>query len=93
MASRTEMPYKPSAIEQAADPEDLKVNHDLFGSRAQLIINSLLAFDAFFAWYYPLKDSINMDSSLEEREARARVNMRTAIDVHEIFEYRQHPQP
>ena len=87
MASRTEMPYKRSAIEQAADPEDLKVIHDLFGSRGQLIINSLLAFDAFFAWYYPLKDSIDMDSSLEEREARALDNMRTAIDVHEIFEF------
>ena len=86
MASRTEMPYKPSAIEQAADPEDLKVIRDLFGSRAQTIINSLLAFDAFFAWYYPLKDSIDLDSSLEEREARALDNMRTAIDVHEIFE-------
>ena len=86
MASRTEMPYKPSAIEQAADPEDLKVIRDLFGSRAQTIIDSLLAFDAFFAWYYPLKDSINMNSSLEEREARALDNMRTAIDVHEIFE-------
>ena len=56
MASRTEMPYKPSAIEQAADPEDLKVIRDLFGSRAQIIINSLLAFDAFFAWYkYKIK--------------------------------------
>ena len=86
MASRTEMPYKPSAIEQAADPEDLKVIRDLFGSRAQTIINSLLAVDAFFAWYYPLKDSIDLDSSLEEREARALDNMRTAIDVHEIFE-------
>ena len=35
---------------------------------------------------YPLKDSIDLDSSLEEREARALDNMRTAIDVHEIFE-------
>ena len=86
MASRTEIAYKPSAIEQAADPEDLKVIRDLFGSRAQTIIDSLLAFDAFFAWYYPLKDSIDMSSSLKEREARALDNMRKAIDVHEIFE-------
>ena len=78
--------HKPTAIEQAADPADLKVVHDLYGSRGQTIINALLSFDAYFAWYYPLKESINMDSSVQEREARALDNMRTAIDVQEIYE-------
>ena len=86
MASRVEVEHKPTVMEKAADPADLEVIRELYGSRAQTIINSLLAFDAFFAWYYPLKDSINMDSSLEEREARALDNMRCAIDVHEVYE-------
>ena len=86
MATRVEVELKPTAMEEAADPDDLQMIRDLYSSRAQTIINSLLAFDAFFRWYYPLKESIDMGSSQEEREARALDNMRSAIDVHEIYE-------
>ena len=86
MATRTETVHKPTAIEQTANPADLAIIRDLYGSRAQTIINALLAFDAFFAWYYPLKESIDAESSLVEREARALDNCRSAIDVHEIYE-------
>ena len=58
----------------------------MYGSRAQTLINSLLAFDAFFAWYYPLKEGIDADSTMAEREARALDNCRRAIDLHEIYE-------
>ena len=76
----------PTAIEQAADPNDLKVIRDLYGSRAQTIINLLLSFDAYFNWYYPLKESIPFLADKELREERAFENMRTAIDVQEIYE-------
>ena len=85
-ATRTETVHQPTAIELEADPADLKVIRDLYGSRAQTIINALLSFDAFFKWYYPLKEGIDADSTLAEREARALDNCRRAIDVHEIFE-------
>lgn len=56
--------------------------------RADTIINSLLAlaFDAFFNWYYPLKDSIPFMCEMDLREARALDNMQSAIDMHEIVE-------
>ena len=85
-ATRTETVHQPTAIELEADPADLKVIRDLYGSRAQTLINALLSFDAFFKWYYPLKEGIDADSTLAEREARALDNCRRAIDVHEIFE-------
>jgi hypothetical protein len=34
-------------MEEAADPEHLRIIRELFGSRAQTLINSLLTFDAF----------------------------------------------
>ena len=43
-------------MELASDPEDLKMIRDVYGSRAQTLINVLLSFDAYFNWYYPLKD-------------------------------------
>ena len=85
-ATRTETVHKPTSIELDANPDDLKVIRDMYGSRAQTLINSLLAFDAFFAWYYPLKEGIDADSTMAEREARALDNCRRAIDLHEIYE-------
>jgi hypothetical protein len=58
----------------------------IYGSRAQTIINALLAFDAYFAWYYPLKESIPFLAPMEDRFARAFENCNLAIDMHEIFE-------
>ena len=45
-------------MELAADPEDLAIIRKVFGSRAQTLINTLLAFDSYFNWYYPLKESM-----------------------------------
>ena len=52
----------------------------------QTIINCLLAWDAFFAWYYPYQKSIPFRCPMEVREARALDNVRKAIDMHEAFE-------
>ena len=76
----------PSAVERAADPADLAMIRDLFGSRANTTINCLLAFDAYFAWYYPLKKSVPFRCEMPKRDARALDNARRAIDMHEIFE-------
>ena len=86
MATRTETVHQPTKIELEADPRHLEMIRDLYGSRAQTLINALLSFDAFFAWYYPLKEGINADSTKAEREARALDNCRSAIDLHEIYE-------
>ena len=59
---------------------------ELFGSRANTIINTLLAFDGYFAWYYPLKQSVPFRCEMALREQRALDNTRRAIDMHEIFE-------
>ena len=86
MAQRAEVQYIPSALEREADPEDLKIIRDLFGSRAQTIINALLAFDAYFNWYYALKKSVGLFCEKSKREERALDNCRKAIDMHEMFE-------
>lgn len=78
--------HKPTAIEIASDLEDLDVIRKLFGSRSQTLINILLAFDAFFNWYYPLKDSIEFDCDVSKRQKRALENAQLAIDLHEITE-------
>jgi hypothetical protein len=64
------------------------VIRDVYGSRAQTIINVLLSFDAYFNWYYPLKHhSLGvLDSNEDAVVARAYENCRTAIDMHEICE-------
>ena len=41
--------HMPTAIELAADEADLQIIRDLYGSRAQTIINALLAFDDHLA--------------------------------------------
>ena len=43
--------HKPTASELAADPHCVEIIRVLFCSRAQTIINALLAFDAYFKWY------------------------------------------
>ena len=61
----------------------------MYGSRAQTIINSLLAFDAYFAWYYPvkaLKDEAIFSEDKEAVEEFAFKNCCAAIDLHEITE-------
>ena len=77
---------KPSAIEQAADQECLATIRKIYGSRARTLINILLAFDSYFAWYYPLKASIPFGSSVEVKEARAFDNCCSAIDMQEMLE-------
>jgi hypothetical protein len=77
----------PTAMELAADPADLAIIREVFGSRAQTLINSLLAFDAYFNWYYPLKlERIALFAPIPVREQYAFQNMTTAIDMCEIFE-------
>ena len=74
-------------MEKQADPEDLATIRKLFGSRAQTLINSLLAFDAFLVWYYIFKfDTPAFLCPMEQREAHAFKLCRAAIDMHEAFE-------
>ena len=75
-----------TAIERAADPEDLAIIRELFGSRAQTLINALLSFDAYFQWYYPLKRRMPFRAPLQQRRERALDNCRRAIDMQEIVE-------
>jgi hypothetical protein len=77
---------QPTAIENAADPADLLAIRQRFGSLANTIINMLLCFDAYFAWYFPYKKSVPLYSTTPVQEARALVNMQTAINMHEILE-------
>ena len=86
MVVRLETVHRPTAIELAADPADLAVIRELYGSRAQTLINSLLAWDAFFLWYFHIKTFLDPDSTTSEREAHALENCRRAIDMQEIYE-------
>ena len=85
-AKRVATPHVPSAMEAAANPEHLRIIHELYGSRAQTLINLLLSFDAYFAWYFPFKKSIPYMCPMPQREARALDNCRRAIDMQEMFE-------
>ena len=87
--------HMPSEMEKAADPAGIQKIRDKYGSRTQTIINSLLAFDAYFSWYYHLKYGcpplFEPDMSVKEEAAFA--NCCKAIDMHEAFErlaIRQH---
>ena len=51
-AQRAQLQHTPSALEAAANQESLEIIRKLYGSRAWTIINALLAFDAYLAWYY-----------------------------------------
>ena len=86
MAQRVETVHRPTALELAADAADIAVIRDLFGSRAQTLINTLLAFDGFFLWYFHLKQSVEHDAELSVKEAHALESCRRAIDMHEIYE-------
>jgi len=87
-ASLAQLTHVPTAIERAADPAHLKIIRDIYGSRAQTIINTLLSFDAYFNWYYPLKyNSMSvLDTDKEKLLDCAFTNCTTAIDMHEIVE-------
>ena len=58
----------------------------MFGSRAQTLINILLAWDGFMNWYFPLKSSIPFLCAVPLREERALDNMQKAVDMFEIYE-------
>ena len=45
-----------------------------------------LAFDAYLRWYYPYKTAVPFMCDLRRREERALDNMRSAVDMMEIFE-------
>ena len=85
-AQRAQLQHTPSALEAAANQESLEIIRKLYGSRARTIINALLAFDAYLAWYYPFKKSVPFGCGTEEREKRALDNCRSAIDMQEMFE-------
>lgn len=78
--------HQPTAIELTCDQSDLQAIRDKFGSRAQTIINMALAFDAYLRCYYPYKTAVPFMCDMRRREERALDNMRSAIDMMEIFE-------
>ena len=86
LAQEAALEHVPTAMELAADPDDLAIIREIYGSRAQTIINSLLAFDAYFQWYYPLKESIPWMCEMRMREERAFDNMCRAVDKFEMYE-------
>ena len=86
MANVAAVAHVPSQMELAADPADIAMIRELYGSRAQALIDALCAFDAYFAWYYPFKKSVPSGCDMETRNARALENAQLAIDMHEAFE-------
>ena len=89
LAERTRIMKQPSTFELELPEEDkdcLKVIREIYGSRATTLINILLSFDAYFAWYYPYNTGCALDSTVLVKEERALENCRTAIDMQEMFE-------
>lgn len=86
LSTRAQLRHVPSSMQLCADQEDIEVIKSIFGSRAQTIINALLAFDAYFNWYFPFKESIPLFCDTALREQRAFDNCCSAIDMHEAFE-------
>ena len=80
------MERTPTRLEREADPADLALIREQFGSRAQTLINILLSWDGFLNWYFPLKDSVPFMCPLPLREERALSNMQLAVDMFEIYE-------
>lgn len=79
--------HQPTSMEREASSEDLAMIRAIFGPRSQTIINALLAWDAFLAWYYALEDIVCVLFDTEEaKESAALLNCSLAIDMHEIFE-------
>ena len=89
-AERARLQHKPTAVELAANQKSLAVLRKMYGSRAQTIINILISFDAFFAWYYPFMKSVPYLCDIPSREQRALDNCRKAIDMQEAFERISH---
>ena len=85
-AKIAELERVPSAMECAADPEHVAIVRKFYGSRAHAILNILFSFDAYFAWYYPLKDSTPLFADTPIKEACALSNVCAAIDLHEMCE-------
>ena len=86
-AAARPLQHVPTSMEKQADPEDLAMIRKLFGSRAQTLIDSLLAFDAFLVWYYIFKfDTPAFLCPVEQREDHALKLCRAAIDMHEAYE-------
>ena len=92
MAGEAGLRHVPTALELACDLPDLQIIRDLFGSRGQTIINSLLSFDGYFNWYYPIKnDCPKFGLQPDEIQQDLRLDLMfkntcSAIDMHEIFE-------
>eukprot|EP00327_Prymnesium_parvum_P016826 CAMPEP_0113273110 /NCGR_PEP_ID=MMETSP0008_2-20120614/23672_1 /TAXON_ID=97485 /ORGANISM="Prymnesium parvum" /LENGTH=812 /DNA_ID=CAMNT_0000122597 /DNA_START=26 /DNA_END=2463 /DNA_ORIENTATION=- /assembly_acc=CAM_ASM_000153 len=86
IATTPEVVHVPTQIERSSSDEALRIIRARHGSRSQTLINTLLAFDAYFAWWYPFKESIPLRAPQEQRLSRALDNCRLAIDMHEIFE-------
>ena len=86
LAKLASLQHIPTAMEKNANPEHLALIHEVYGSRAQTIINTLLSFDAYFAWYYPLKDLKDIVPFGDDGEEAAYHNIRSAIDLHDITE-------
>ena len=49
-AELAKLVHVPTQMEKDADAADLEMIRRVYGSRAQLLINALLSFDAYFAW-------------------------------------------
>ena len=67
-ATEAKLTRVPTKMELDADEADIQIIRDLFGSRADTLINTLLAWDAFMEWYFPLKESVPFLCPLEQRE-------------------------
>eukprot|EP00965_Chrysotila_dentata_P099654 3294016-Pleurochrysis_carterae.AAC.4 len=78
--------HVPTVVERSADPAKLAAFHEMFDSRAQVLINILPAFDAYTLMVLAFEASIPLLCNYLTRESRAFENMRDAIDMHEIFE-------
>ena len=85
-ATAAELERVPTRMERDADAADLQIIRDVFGSCAETLINTLLAWDAFMAWYFPLKESVLFLCEMSLREERALDNMQRATDMFEIYE-------
>ena len=85
-AVEAELSRTPTRLETLADADDLAVIRELYGSRAQTLINILLSWDGFLNWYYPFKASVPFMCPMPQREERALDNMQRAVDMFEIYE-------
>eukprot|EP00965_Chrysotila_dentata_P024099 798691-Pleurochrysis_carterae.AAC.1 len=85
-ADAPQVQHFPTAAELSADVDELRAIRDMFGSRAQTLINVLLSCEAYSLWHFPFVASTPLFCEHTLREARAFHNMRAATDMVEIFE-------